>query len=266
MQRSRRRRAAAATPQDPASAAWAFVRPTSAAGGTGIAFLDAALRRRPSRADNALPVVEIRGDVGKTWTLVSLAARFVVATRPSQFAERDESSSWTTALPQVVVLDSKYDVTTSKLAYAVRSTLLRRLSNSSREVFERDMEDCLGRIHVATADDIGGWVPLLEALRCSLTPLESDTPTLVLWDGFLSEPGQTEASRMEVVRQLDRLVEECSVLVVTTGQTAQPSWERFVTHRIRLERNLSTDSGHEFLATVHGARIPFSISLSGVLS
>jgi hypothetical protein len=212
-------------------------------------------------------VIDVRGDCCKTWTVVSLASRFAVSTRASQF-QKPSVTEDATSIPQVFVLDSTHDVTTAKLAYAVRSNLLRQASGSSNPGdFQKDTDECLARIHVATVDNISGWVSLLEALRCKLSPLSSEHPTLVLWDGFLSEP-HNEASRMEVIRQLARLVQECSVLLLTTSSGNRKfEWDKFVTHRIKLDRNHAASvDGHEFLATVHGARIPFSLSLAGILS
>jgi hypothetical protein len=262
LQRSRRKRALAEVPHDPSSAAWAFVRASSSSGGSNISFLDAVLRRQTT---DQLPVIDVRGDCCKTWTVVSLASRFAVATRSSQF--QTPSVEDATSIPQVIVLDSTHDVTTSKLAYAVRSNLLRQSGSSNPGDFQKDAEECLARIHVATVDNISGWVSLLEALRCKLSPMSSEHPTLVLWDGFLSEP-HNEASRMEVIRQLARLVQECSVLLLTTSSgNRKHEWDKFVTHRVRLDRNHSASvDGHEFLATVHGSRIPFSLSLAGILS
>ena len=333
-QRSNRARAvsSAAPPTDPASAAWAFCRPISssrAAAGTGIAFIDAALLRQQQQQRmpvSSLPVIDIRGgeSTGKTWTMLSLAARFAVATRPSQFNDpaisnnnyyetENAAENHNVLLPQVIILDSKYDVTIPKLSYAVRSTLLRKMSSSTQQpddddphnitqqqedsatAFERDMKDCLSRIHVGTIDDgdLAGWVPLLECIRHQLTEATaaSEHPTLILWDGFLSEQQQQqsnnsggEAARMEVIRQLERLLLECSdVLLVTTttgsiNQYRPREYERLVTHRIRLDRNETSSSSstvllssgsssnHEYLATVHGTQIPFSISMAGILS
>jgi len=256
LQRSRRKLAIAEIPRDPSSAAWAFMRKD----GTGIAFVDAALRRQTDQ----LPVIDVRGDIGKTWTILSLASRFVFATRPSQFQKTLDD---TIPLPQVIILDSTYDVTAPKLAYTIRSNLLRKMESSDEQAFQEDMESCLRRIHVASADDTGGWVPILESIRCKLAPFSSEHPTLVLWDGFLSD-SHDEASRMEVIRQLDRLVQDCSIMLLTTSSgNRKQEWDKFVTHRIKLERNQSASTdGHEFLATVHGSRIPFSLSLAGVLS
>ena len=353
-QRSQRARIAqsVAAPQDPSAAAWAFCRPSitnsssdaavaimnNTSSGTGIAFVDAALRSsaiQPQQPQSSLPVVDVRGatDTGKTWTVVSLAARFVVATRLSQFSfekrrkqQQQQSSSMMledreveSMQPQVIIFDSHYSVTLPKLVYAVRSLLLLRLSGSGTATaktdenddewqdkamhFEQDMKDCLSRIQIAHSPqgDLTGWVPILETTRVQLAPTAADHPTLILWDGFLSEPDATknEGARMEVIRQMERLLLDCSVLLITTTTaiSAQESgsrssttrshttstnghnrreWERFITQRIRLDRrcshtatahnNSTGNNNHEYLASVHGAQIPFSISMAGILS
>jgi hypothetical protein len=162
--RSQRKRAAAETPTDPSSAAWAFLRGTS-----GITPLDT-VWRTPS-ANSSLPVVVLEGQIGKTWTLLSLAARFVVATRNSSFASSDEESSPPSSLysnnsdnqqPQAILLDSNFDMTLPKLAYIVRSTLLRE-SQVNEHNLDQELEECLSRIHFATVDEINdAWVPILE--------------------------------------------------------------------------------------------------------
>lgn len=266
------------------------------------------------------PVVILEGPhkVGKTMMLMSLAARFVVATRASLFdgrgvthhrdskgggdendggvdkradsAPRSDTDSvkprTTTPSEQPIVLflDSSYDFTIAQLTYVVRSTLLRqpihRLGSSNdgegkkqqrdelldekgkEHLIELDLEDCLGRIHVAQVDDGStGWVPLLEALRHQLghrrqqeqarrqqdfeaqtaeelspwpsstpTPLpipeggghvpsiaankdkdrqKGTTPTLLLWDGFLSDvPSGDETSAREILQQVSRMLDQ----------------------------------------------------------
>ena len=184
--RSQRQRAAAQIPTDPSSAAASFLR-----GNSGVAPVDAAWRATPSSflptnnhssayATNH-PVVILEGPIGKTWTLLSLAARFVVFTRASRFEhdsdqvmEEAESPSKpahsNNAQPQVILLDSNWDMTISKLAYMVRSTLLREPSSSSpsafhvtEETLESEVEGCLRRIHLATVDETqDAWVPVLE--------------------------------------------------------------------------------------------------------
>ena len=255
--RSQRRRAAAETPTDPSSGAWAFVR----SGSSGLAHVDAAWRI-PSVNTN-LPVVNIYGSVGKTWTLISLAARFVVATRPSRFSTSMEDLKQSTQeLPQVVILDSTYDITIHKVAQVVRSTMLRQ-SDINAFSLEDEMDDCLGRIHVATVDDMFGWVPVLECLRCKLKGQDTH-PTLILWDGFLSE-SDNESCQMEVKRQVSRLLQDCTVaMVMTTSNAGKVNWSNTHRdiHRIKLERR----SGKNCFAKVNGSTISFSLSLGGILS
>jgi hypothetical protein len=78
------------------------------------------------------------------------------------------------------------------------------------------MNDCLIRIHLATAED---WVPVLEKIRQQLSPASSEHLTLLFWNGFLSESQQTEAARLEDFRKLERLLLRCPVLLITTGST-----------------------------------------------
>jgi hypothetical protein len=267
-QRSQRRRAAAEKPTDPSSAAWAFVR----SGTSGIAPVDAAWKT-PSTNSN-LPIVTIERNVGKPWTLISLAARFVVATRPSRFTtststssnnmEEEEDATCTTDLPQVVLLDSNYDMTIPKIAHVVRSTLLRQPQMNETSL-EKDLDCCLGRIHIATVDDMLGWVPVLECLRCKLKGQETH-PTLILWDGYLSESND-ESCQMEVTRQVSRLLQDCSIAMVvasrnSTSIVGKIDYQKRDSHRIRLERR----SGKDCFAMVNGSRISFSLSLGGILS
>jgi hypothetical protein len=116
--------------------------------------------------------VTLEGSVGKTWTLLSLAARFVVATRKTRFASNDASREEATpsspppsspqSQPYVILLDSKFDMTIPKLAYIVRSTLLRE-PGITEHTLEMEIEGCLSRIHLATVDEMmDAWVPILE--------------------------------------------------------------------------------------------------------
>ncbi|GAX22832.1 hypothetical protein FisN_24Lh116 [Fistulifera solaris] len=256
-QRSKRKRAQDEIPKDPSSAAWSFFR-----SGSGISFMDAAFRRHTT---DTLPVIHLMGDVAKTWTLLSLAARFVVQTRPSQFTFTTTSAD---ILPQVLWLDSHQEVIASQLAHVVRSTLLRHMNTAMADVNDErqlahDLQDCCERIHVArvATDD---WVPLLECWRHQLAVSASDYPTLILWDGFLEH--DDDVARTEIVRQLSRLLEQCSVVLVTASSSQRNfEWDRFITQRVRLQRNAVT-GGHEYLATVQALQIPFSISASGILS
>ncbi len=243
-------------PKTPVEGAWNFVR-----GNSHLAFVDTVLQRVHSH--QSLPVLEVRSPQahGKTWTLLSLAARFVSATCPSKFRETFDASTTLSTddpsaqLPQVILLDSSYDFSIPQLTHVVRSTLLRRLDDT--DDFETIVQECLSRIHIARTSSLAGWVPLLETLRHDVQQL--DGPTLVLWDGVLSEHG-SEGGRHEVVRQLERFLTDCSVLLVLTTKwrRQQKYVERLVTHRIVLEENVAI--------LPQGAQIPFQISLAGIVS
>lgn len=265
IQRTQRRRALLGVPRDPAGAAWSFLRPTSRTGGTGLAFLDAALRRPSQSSAPPWPVVELRGTRGKSSTLLTLAARFVVATRPSQF-EATPHGRPTPPLPMVILLDSTGDMTVGHLAHVVRSTLLRCGGEpTDANGWQDELEECLGRIQVGYVTQALEGVALLETLRARLATTQSEHPTLLLWDGYL-DTFYDETSRMEVVRQMARLLRDCSVPFVYAASTLRRGWDKYVTHRIRLEADPSEAGPTVGVATVHGTRIPFSISSAGVLS
>ena len=199
-QRCQRQLAAEQIPTDPLSAARVFI-----SGKTGLSPIDMAWKL-PSTSSNSASssssssVLILEGSIGKTMMVLSLAARFVVSTRPSQFSSNDAAADTseelqrstsslslptpasTSPLPQVIILDSSLDMTPRKLLHVVRSTLLRHQaivsstntasSKSSpplEEQLENDIVNCLERIHIATVDDDGlGWLPVLEALRFQL--------------------------------------------------------------------------------------------------
>lgn len=214
---------------------------------------------------STLPVVEIRGShrTGKTWTLVTLAARFAAETRPSRF--RSEKDIAIEELPQVVILDSNHDAIASRLLCAVRSVLLRQ--SSEDRGLQQETISCLSRIHYVFSEDMAGWVPTLESLRSRLVSASSDHPILLLWDGFLSDVGEP-AERMEVIRQLTRLMRDCTVLLVTTTLPTRrfAAWDKHVTQRITLEQVIPIpEGGHDFCATVQNSQIPYTISSGGVL-
>ena len=343
--RARERRIPDVPPETPAAAAWAFFR-ASVHGGSGIPFVDESLRRSShnkhyygpqNQYQYPLPALEIRddrGSTGKTRTIVSLAARFVVATRPSLFVssaspsnytENQESERVATAapssrLPRVILLDSTLDVTSLHLANTVSSLLIRQQHDPSHNVaaLEDDIASSLRRIHVAHVDDPREWVAVLESIRCQLlqeaatrhhhhptTAMlppngpnedEQDFPTLLLWDGFLSEPGTTVGIQKEIARQLALLLKDCHVgLMYTTSasfgrhfhpkslQSNTPSnagtnsrddtttGAAFTTvepvaQTVLLARDETPEARHEFVATLPGNhQIPYALSAAGVL-
>jgi hypothetical protein len=259
-------------PASPTAAAWAFFRgSTSIHGGTGNPFVDEALQRQLQWKQ--LPLIEIKdrqgsSRTGKTHTLVSLAAKFVVSTRASLFSHipannnaprMSAQSIRKQQLPQVIILDSELDITFLRLAHAVSSQLMLHpaapaedpattttdndndmtTATINQELIEteRDMEDCLSRIHIARVDDDREWIPILEALRHELVkPKEHDLngniskdalvgddeerednfPTLLLWDGFLGNTGRNRGLEKEISRQLAMLLQECNIGFICT--------------------------------------------------
>jgi len=172
-------------PTDPSIAAWNFLQ----FGKSGIAPIDEAWKRscdgtkgrgqRPPGSPLLLPPVTILEgpkDVGKTWMVLTLAARFVVATRASRFKDfnnndegkgicvttTDEMRSEDTGSggsnanvdddengnrskksdqPIVVLADSTYDFTISQLVTVVRMTLSReRKRQHLRETNMRNIQ------------------------------------------------------------------------------------------------------------------------------
>jgi hypothetical protein len=346
------------------------------------------------------PVVILEGphNVGKTWMVLSLAVRFVVATRASLFnggmmcdggnhknnvtagvygsrggnlhrPEQAEEEITKETLPSqhqpiVLLLDSNYDFTISQLTHVLRSMLLRqpmyRTNNGGsgtndgkqpdneplqkqeqkhprRELLlERDIEDCLGRIHVAQVDDgPTGWVPLLEAIRHELghrrrlhqdrqepppqqaeksdhemmsLPLSHHTavwtaeschipasgptntgisstqvnknsdkrklvdktaPTLVLWDGFLSDiPPGDETSSREILQQVSRLLSDGSDSlwwVATTTTTAGTTIPRSSTTRLTTTSSSSRSNAAPSATKTGTAGVPYgSMTPKGV--
>ncbi len=176
---------------DPSTAAWRFLR----YGRSGIAPIDIAWKRSHHTATSSMffpPVTVLEGpkDVGKTWMLLTLAARFVVATRASRFQncdndndkreneinpmdkrrkgdpnskndEADENGSNDGNIqgqPKVLLLDSTYDLSLPQLANIVRLTLLRERQKErqrNRGMYDRG-EGCQSQrqhINVGVRDD-----------------------------------------------------------------------------------------------------------------
>jgi hypothetical protein len=251
-----------------------------------------------------LPLVEISGPVAKTTTLVTMAAQFVVQTRPSRFDNTTGVEYNTKRLPQVFIFDADWQITPQHISERIRSLLLcdynaievraRQKQVEEGDIIDSqnhdnlsihehpnigdwerlqvDCEDCFQRVHVAQADEnnSAGWLPLvasLEDLECY------DHPTLVLWDGFLH---YDHGSTGDVCRTLLRILSrpQAPTMLVYTTRYAWPrrrnsEWNDRVTHRIRLEAS-SESSSHNFVAFCDGQSegtttgIPFSITAAGI--
>ena len=119
------------------------------------------------------------------------------------------------------------------------------------------------------------------SLRCKLKTFTKH-PTLVLWDGFFLD-ANANSKQIEVRRQVVRLLQDCSIALVVTGApgintnnstmnnlngktSKNIDWlsnnKTRDVHRIRFERR----SGKDCFAMVNGSKLPFSLSLGGILS
>ena len=244
-------------PTDAVTAAQAFVNGDAS---TGIAFMDEALKTNQQKSKPA--ILELSGKAGTSWTLISLAARFVVATRPSKFRQSPQP----TDLPKIVMIDSLHSICIQDLVSAVRGTLL---LDGEIDAIDSDLEQCLTRIHLIFVSDTTPTVAALEALRCKFLTTNEDVPNLLLWDSFLTTIPDKNG-KQEIVRQLMRLWRETNVMVVTSSHRGYSGLDdKYVTCRIRLEAVESTEQKqHEHKATLVGSnqQVAFTIGTAGILS
>lgn len=208
--------------------------------GTGLSYLDAAWRVPRDDDDeynsdddcgyqnHELPglrrhvpsdILLLEGPTAKTWTLRSLVARFLVHTRSTTATDSDTTATENT--PQVLVLDSTLEWTRPgcpALARVVRASLVKNSSHPSEPAaLQTQIEDCLDRVHIVTADTLLDWIPILQVVASTLRPSKlgatsttpasdstgnptsssnnsSSTPWLVVWDGFPGPPAYSGAS------------------------------------------------------------------------
>lgn len=256
-QRSRRQRKIV-QPKNPSAAARAFVQQPT----LGFLHVNNARRRQPSntrsnkrrRWNPQLPLVELSGPTAKTITLLTVAAQFVVKTRPSRFPNTTSNDSNNAHrnnddkalfLPHVFILDAHWEISASMIHKLIRAQLLCDYDNMATdnkatgtntqgqedeptdddvERLMTDCESCAQRVHVAQADEnnSAGWLPILESLKVHLAQASLSHPTLVLWDGLMggSTPLQNSSvntnSSTEIQRSLLRLLREYDVMLVYT--------------------------------------------------
>ena len=290
-QRSRRRRKIV-QPKNPSAAARAFVQQPT----LGFLHVNTARRRQPSnarsnkrrRGNPQLPLVELSGPTAKTITLLTLAAQFVVKTRPSRFPNTTSNDSNNAhrnnddkvLLPHVFILDAHWEISASMIHKLIRAQLLCDYDNMATdnpatgtntqeqgdeptddvERLMTDCESCAHRVHVAQADEnnSAGWLPILESLKAHLAQASLSHPTLVLWDGLMggSTPLQNSSvntnSSTEIQRSLLRLLREYDVMLVYT--TTNPltrkksEWDERVTNRVRFDYATAGLLPHTFVA------------------
>ena len=324
------------------AAAREFFQPITTSGttGTGISFIDTALSMRDDDSILQQPskpiIIDICGDTatGKTSTVVTLAARYLFATRQCRpniidavqnmndiivMIEQEKRSSdeihdekSLVLLPQVILFDVNRNVTNcARRVYDILQSMIREEylemkrdkenrcidvdtsndddDNINDTLLQNETMGCLQRLHIARVDDFPQWVLLLETLRHEMSfqqkqqrCINQPFTTLLLWDDFLDEVLMTTPSysfhnhlidhnnttyhrsirsemtaiRMDVIRQFERLLQECpnpTILVTTSSTTAiagsnqthpkthqkrviGKEWNRFVTHSIHLDQ------------------------------
>lgn len=277
----------------PRSVAHAFLcrhRPTSTTpSGTGVAFVDCMLSIKNERRDSVIFEIAGRPDTGKTWTLLVLAASYLVQTASAHPNRIDGGNS--TLWPPVIILDAECGIHMPHLIHALQSAILLRNSPSEdvQSALQQEIAFHLGRVH---------WVPLptkedipllLEVMRPALLSKSVfDAPPMLIIDAVNSfessdkiQPDLGVPSTHEVMRQLDRLLQACqrdiiifASRIITSNASSNNTtdlWKRrFVTHTVTLERRNDTTFGTEFVAifpsTVKQSPLPFRIESGRILT
>jgi hypothetical protein len=256
-------------PTHPAAAARAFGQQLATGGWGGDRPTTTTSSSRRRRRVTGQPLVEVTGPVvATTATLVTLAVRYVVQTRPSLFADAGQQSSTSAAamLPQVFLMDASWEISMSQIRRILRATLLRDYDAAAVDGaaspppppddhdvrLARDTECCLSRIHMAHADAVDTLPLVASSLATHVATHSRSHPTLVLWNttaGEDEDDPQEPAARREVQRQFLRLADQYEFLLVVAAATfSGPSsswpppqatrpkgvWDDRVTQRIRL--------------------------------
>jgi hypothetical protein len=274
---------------DPASAARAFARYP------GWPFWR---KWAHSRIQTSIPLVELScpGDRAATSTattsvmvplVVSMAAQFVVDTRPSLFDSTIPSPSSAPSspaiLPQVVLFDAKWEISPAQLEQQVRSMLLadydrRAMASASNKTrssgndatapitqmtndsaqLEADCASCIARLQLAHADEDNdhGWLPLVVTSLQAVTKVH---PTVVLWHGWQRHNKMdTERALLQVLSnsiaplQQNHLFMFVYTTMAASSTTASRDWQDRVTHRVRLKPPSSSSSSEAWVAWTHG--------------
>jgi hypothetical protein len=291
-------------PTHPAAAARAFGQQLASGGWGGDRPTTTSSRRRRRRATGQ-PLVQVTGPVvATTATLVTLAVRYVVQTRPSLFdGQRSTTTGSTNAamLPQVFLMDASWEISMPQIRRILRATLLRDYdavavdgvasppppAADDHDVrLARDTECCLSRIHMAHADAVDTLPLVASSLATHVATHSRSHPTLVLWNTTAHEDDydpQEPAARREVQRQFLRLADQYEFLLVVAvatfwgpstwppPQATRPKgvWDDRVTQRIRLAA-APPGAAHAYTAQTSGssgetaAVLPVSLTAVGV--
>lgn len=251
--------------------------------GTGISFMNHVLRSNTNHNKQIFCEISGKTGCGKTILLLHLAASYLLATdvgdigaepeyeaqiRSQQFGNLGRSGA-----PKVVIFDTELGLHIERLAFIVRSCVLRHANmNDSSCQIEDTVARLLGRVHIARPHDNLGLVANLESLRhvldgaeCSSFAHYSDTnvqfkraaPLMILFDSLnafefrdrmLEELNGSRrnglSGSMDVLRQLQRLQSNHSVVVFATRHQRKTTgnkigntlWGKSVTHRVCLDR------------------------------
>jgi hypothetical protein len=275
-------------PTHPAAAARAFGQQLATGGWGGDCPTTSSRRRR--RLPVGQPLVQVTGPVvATTATLVTLAVRYVVQTRPSLFdGQRSTTTGSTSAamLPQVFLMDASWEISVPQIRRILRATLLRDYDaaavdgaasppppddQADHDVrLARDTECCLSRIHMAHADAVDTLPLVASSLATHVATHSRSHPTLVLWNTTANEDEddpQEPAARREVQRQFLRLADQYEfLLVVAVATFSGPSstwpplqatrpkgvWDDRVTQRIRLAA-APPGAAHAYTAQTFGS-------------
>jgi hypothetical protein len=260
--------------------------------GTGVAFVDCMLSIKNEHRSNVIFEIAGRPETGKTWTLLVLAASYLVqtATRPNRNGG-ENSDVW----PPVIILDAECGMHMPHLINALQSAILvvQRLPSSEdhghvQSAIQQEIAFHLGRVHwvpLTTKEEI----PLLfEVMRPALLSKSAfDAPPMIIIDAINSfessdkiQPDLGVPSTHEVMRQLDRLLQACQqdiiifasrIITSNASSTTTDLWKRrFVTQTVTLERHNDTTSQNEFVAifpsTAKHSPLPFRIEFGRIVT
>jgi hypothetical protein len=195
----------------------------------------------PSSPHPPMVILEGPKGFGKTWTMLSLAARFVVATRPSRFADAEifdtgadgdnngnEAQSQQpperNILPQVIFLDSNFDFSISKLTHIVRCLLMRE--NSRNRQPQKWTAAATGV--TSNANKVNNGMNQ-QATENSSTALEEE-------DHILEVAAAAERRQAQLEGDVDECLSRIHVIQVDNGTTGWVPVLEALRHELRMKR------------------------------
>ncbi|GMI13705.1 hypothetical protein TrVE_jg4960 [Triparma verrucosa] len=152
--------------------------PNFVQGNTNVSFVDSELRRTP-RTPRGVPITspsslvfEIEGPsgVGKTSTLTSVVAQFVVSNYHTYHEAVLANDEATEMSGQVVVIDTECGVFPAPLKSVLEAKILSALNKQALDQECREMvEWAMQRIHIIRPSSTAGGIAALESLRHKLS-------------------------------------------------------------------------------------------------